>query len=179
MFPLYFIKFRFPKITNNQLENKIIYMTITSLKTLSNKILLYKQILRPLLTYRCPVYCSMAQTHYDKLQRTQHGCLRMILGHFRSAENAYKYSQTWGIDGQTNMPLIKGYILELSEKFYKHCLPEPLRETFLTSDWLSAQKSFSLQMTNLSNTPHDSRVYWNLKCQFTTSSGGFERVNDV
>lgn len=35
--------------------------------TSENKILLYKQVLRPILTYGCPVFCSMSNTHFNKL----------------------------------------------------------------------------------------------------------------
>jgi len=43
-------------------------------------VLLYKQLIRPLMNYACPVWRSAARSHVRKLQVLQSNCLRLANG---------------------------------------------------------------------------------------------------
>ncbi len=44
-----------------------------------NKILIYKQILRPILSYASPIFENLAKVHMKKLQVTQNKIIKLIL----------------------------------------------------------------------------------------------------
>lgn len=85
-----------------------------------NKMLIFKQIIRPILTYGCSVFCSVAQIHFKKLQIIQNRCLRLILG--------CRSTKITDMQENTGILPIEQFILNILEKFYKNCLPEQLRE---------------------------------------------------
>lgn len=76
-----------------------------------NKLLLYKQVVRPILTYGCQVFCSIANTHFRKLQVAQNEYLRQALGYDR-------YARLHDMHLQTSIKPIKEHIMCTSEKFY-------------------------------------------------------------
>lgn len=43
------------------------------------KILIYKAIIRPVMTYACPTFTNCASSHFNKIQLVQNKCLRMAL----------------------------------------------------------------------------------------------------
>src|SRR5215469_5734156 len=48
--------------------------------SIRNGMLLYKQLVRPLMDYACPVWRSAARTHVRRLQVLQSKCLRLVTG---------------------------------------------------------------------------------------------------
>ncbi|GBM45596.1 RNA-directed DNA polymerase from mobile element jockey [Araneus ventricosus] len=46
--------------------------------SLNNKVILFKQILRPILTYSAPIWCTTAKTHRRKIQTLRNKILRII-----------------------------------------------------------------------------------------------------
>jgi hypothetical protein len=44
-----------------------------------NKLLIYKAVIRPILTYGCPVFNNIAKTHLKKIQVFQNKYLKRIL----------------------------------------------------------------------------------------------------
>jgi len=48
--------------------------------TIRNGVLLYKQLIRPLMDYACPAWRSAARTHVRRLQVLQSKCLRLVTG---------------------------------------------------------------------------------------------------
>jgi hypothetical protein len=60
---------------------KILYPMLSRKSRLntSNKLLLYKQVLRPILSYACPVLANTAKIHLKKLQVTQNKIITLIL----------------------------------------------------------------------------------------------------
>lgn len=76
-----------------------------------NKLLIYKMILRPIVTYAAAVWCDTAKTNLKPLQSYQNKCLRLIL-------NADRYSKIADLHEQTEMPYVKEYIYSLAERFY-------------------------------------------------------------
>ena len=45
-----------------------------------NRVLLYKQLIRPMMEYACPAWRSAARTHVRRLQVLQSKCLRLATG---------------------------------------------------------------------------------------------------
>ena len=85
-------------------------MTKNSLST-SNKILIYKMLLRPIITYAAPVWCNIAKTNLMHLQRFQNKQLRLIL-------NADRYTRIIELHEKTKIETLDVYIKKLSENFY-------------------------------------------------------------
>ena len=48
--------------------------------SVSNAVLLYKQLIRPMMNYACPAWRSAAPTHVQRLQALQSKCLRLATG---------------------------------------------------------------------------------------------------
>ena len=48
--------------------------------SIRNGILLYKQLMRPMMDYACPIWRSAASSHLRKLQVIQSKCLRIATG---------------------------------------------------------------------------------------------------
>jgi hypothetical protein len=48
--------------------------------SIRNGVLLYKQLIRPMMDYACPIWRSAARSHVRKLQVIQSKCLRMVAG---------------------------------------------------------------------------------------------------
>jgi hypothetical protein len=48
--------------------------------SIRNGVLLYKQLIRPLMDYACPVWRSATHTHVRRLQVLQSKCLRLVTG---------------------------------------------------------------------------------------------------
>jgi hypothetical protein len=45
-----------------------------------NGVLLYKQVIRPMMDYTCPAWRSAVRTHVRRLQVLQSKCLRLAIG---------------------------------------------------------------------------------------------------
>lgn len=81
---------------------------------LRNKLLLYKSVFRPIITYGCPAWGNCAQTHLKKIQIVQNKILKLILKH------PYYYS-TNALHEEANMKRIPEYINDLKNKFFDRC----------------------------------------------------------
>lgn len=77
----------------------------------NSKLLLYKQVLRPILTYAAPIWVIATPTNLDLLQRYQNIALRMVL-------QAPWYTTNTKNHEATNIPTIETYIKELTKSFY-------------------------------------------------------------
>lgn len=81
----------------------------------NNKKLIYTAYVRPILTYAAPVWCSMATTHINKIQRIQKKFLRLV---------------TWSkydtpiirLHLLANIDDIQTFVNKISNKFYKNQL---------------------------------------------------------
>ncbi|GFV25436.1 probable RNA-directed DNA polymerase from transposon X-element [Trichonephila clavipes] len=80
--------------------------------SLENKVILYKQILRPVLTYGSPVWGAAATTHMKKIQVIQNKILRVMT-------NAPWYVRNDVIHNDLHMKPITNYITKLSRNVFK------------------------------------------------------------
>lgn len=76
----------------------------------NNKLLIYKLAIRPILTYACPSFISIAKCHLKKLQVLQNKALKMLL-------NKSRFERTHYIHEEAKVPLVKDYINKLTNKF--------------------------------------------------------------
>jgi hypothetical protein len=75
-----------------------------------NGVLLYKQLIRPMMDYACPVWRSAAHSHIQKLQVLQSKCLRI-------ATNSPWYIGIKQIHDDLGVPYFADHIRQLTEKF--------------------------------------------------------------
>jgi hypothetical protein len=75
-----------------------------------NGVLLYKQLIRPMMDYACPIWRSAARSHVQKLQVLQSKCLRI-------ATNAPWYVGNRQIHGDLGIPFFADHIRAPTESF--------------------------------------------------------------
>lgn len=76
-----------------------------------NKLLIYKMIIRPTITYAPAVWCGTAKTNIIPLQRFQNKCLRLAL-------NKDRYSKIENMHNEAQLITVREYIIEIADKFY-------------------------------------------------------------
>lgn len=78
--------------------------------SLENKLLLYKSIIRPILTYGAPVWKFTAKSHFKKLQIIQNKTLKII------NVLPWRFS-TSNLHNLSNIPLLNEFIDKISLNF--------------------------------------------------------------
>jgi len=78
--------------------------------SVSNGVLLYKQLIRPLMDYACPAWRSVARSHVRRLQVIQSKCLRL-------ANGAPWYVSNRQIHEDLGVPLLADHIRTLTQSF--------------------------------------------------------------
>jgi hypothetical protein len=78
--------------------------------SIRNGVLLYKQLIRPMMEYACPIWRSAACTHLRKLQVIQSKCLRIATG-------APWYMSNVQIHEHLGVPFFAEHIRTLTESF--------------------------------------------------------------
>ena len=77
-------------------------------------------ILRPIIVYAAPAWCSTSNTNLNSLQVFQNKQLRLIL-------NADRYTRISELHNRAEIPMQKDYIISLAEHFYEnHIWPNRL-----------------------------------------------------
>ena len=80
--------------------------------SLQNKLLIYKQIIRPILLYAAPVWCSISNTQMHRLQVMQNRVLRNITAMGR-------YARINDMHALTDVQKMQDTIYDISDKFYR------------------------------------------------------------
>lgn len=75
-----------------------------------NKLTLYKQIIRPILTYSAPVYLTGTKHNFHSLQMVQNKCLRMAIKHQTPYPHFSKIS--W-LHDKADLPTIKDFVTKI------------------------------------------------------------------
>lgn len=100
--------------------------------SVNTKKLLYTAIIRPVITYACPVWCSMSKTSMLKLQRIQNKCLRLAL-------NKDRYKTIRELHEQSGLETIDQFTKRISTNFYK----KHIRNSELTRDIILSQNQIN------------------------------------
>ncbi|KAK2578997.1 hypothetical protein KPH14_012659 [Odynerus spinipes] len=118
--------------------------------TSNNKKLIYKMLIRPIIAYAAPVWCSMANTHMKKLQILQNKCLRMIL-------SVNTYTPITYLHEEAEFEYISDCIKELAERFYQSQLQ---CNKILHS--ITSLRSYNLPFEYKYKLPYDKLLIFNL-----------------
>jgi len=86
--------------------------------SLSNKLTLYKLLIRPVLTYTAPVWSNTSSSNYRQLQILQSKCLQVIGNYPRS-------TPIINLHTALNLEPIHEFIYRLTEKCFYSCLAHP------------------------------------------------------
>lgn len=81
--------------------------------TIKNKILLYKQLIRPILTYACPVWSNTCKNNFNKLQVIQNKAVKIIY-------NTPYYTNLKKLHTRYSIPTIKNHIITNTINYYKN-----------------------------------------------------------
>ncbi|GBN20083.1 RNA-directed DNA polymerase from mobile element jockey [Araneus ventricosus] len=79
--------------------------------SLNNKVLLFKQIFRPILTYYAPIWCITANTHRRKIQILQKKILRIMT-------NAPWFVRSDVIHKDLKIEMIEDHVKNISRRFF-------------------------------------------------------------
>ncbi|GFW20106.1 RNA-directed DNA polymerase from mobile element jockey [Trichonephila clavipes] len=123
--------------------------------SLENKVILYKQILRPVITYGSPVWGAAAATHMKKIQVMQNKILRVMT-------NAPWYVRNDVIHNDLQMEPISNYITKLSRNVFKsiesHDNPIIKAQTLFTYPHPKIKYSYSSTKWRNPLRPHNSTI---------------------
>jgi len=78
--------------------------------SIKNGVVLYKQLIRPMMYYACPVWRFTARSHFNKLQVLQSKCLRI-------STSAPWYTGNRQIHDDLGVPYFSDHIRSLTERF--------------------------------------------------------------
>lgn len=98
-----------------------------------NKRLIYKAIIRPIITYAAPIWKTTANTNLLKLQRFQNKCLRLIT-------NKNRYTKIKDLHSEAEIEYLGDYIDCLAKTFYNTQLKNNPLLNNLMQEHLSAMK---------------------------------------
>lgn len=92
---------------------KVLYPLINRKSQLSieNKLLIFKMIFQPVMSYAAPIFATGAKSHTTKLQIAQNKVLKIIL-------NRWKFFSTKALHSLAKVGLIDSVISVLNNKFY-------------------------------------------------------------
>ena len=99
---------------------------------INNKLLIYKTLVRPNITYGCSAWCYISQSTYNSLQVIQNKFLR-IIGNYR------RYTFIKIIHDEFNIQFIKEYILNTAKKFYQN---KSVKNNLIMSDINYSEKQY-------------------------------------
>jgi hypothetical protein len=110
------------KLTKANHAIRITYPLIkrNSKLTTENKIILYKALLRPIITYAAPVWSHLSDYALEPLEIFQNKCMRLI-------HNVPRYTNTQYLRDLSELPKIKDLLTQTEKFFTKN--PNPLIKT--------------------------------------------------
>lgn len=107
-------------ITKAKAAMSILYNLIKNKNiTINNKITIYKTCIRPILTYACPVWCSVSKSNMNKLQIIQNKCLNIILDNHFYIGNT-NYMSVKKCHKKANIETVETFVDRLSNNFYNN-----------------------------------------------------------
>lgn len=95
----------------------------------NNKKLLYTAVIRPIITYAAPIWCSASKTSFNRIQRIQNKCIRLILSKDR-------YTRIAELHQQAGIQKIDEFVRKVSMKFYQN----QIKHSNLTTNLLDDQE---------------------------------------
>lgn len=134
---------------NKRIHTTYALINRNSQLSLKNKMLIYKTIIRPLLTYACPIWANTVKTRLTRLEATQSKTLRMIT-------NSPWYIRNEFIRSDLKIPSLLTFIEKLASKFFNSISshPNPLISIQDIHSTLNAKYPYPFQSTIVSQRLH-------------------------
>ena len=96
------------------IQHLLIHRAITP----KSKTLLYASLVRPIMTYTSPAWCTLSKTHLNRLQKTQNYALRLIT-------RSPRYTRIAALHSNVNIPTIAEHLCRLNSSFYLKFINDP------------------------------------------------------
>ena len=95
--------------------------------SLKSKTLLYTSLVRPVMTYASPAWCTLTKIHIKTIQKTPNYALRLIT-------RSPKYTRIAALHSKVNIPTIEEHLWHLNSSFYlKHKNDPNINPTLIPS----------------------------------------------
>lgn len=86
------------------------------------KIIMYKSLIRPIITYGCPIWFNISPSYMEKIRIFERRCLRACTSLYRSAQSNYtKYISNKILYNSTNIIRIDNFIIHLIRNNILRC----------------------------------------------------------
>lgn len=83
------------------------------------KIICYLLLIRPIITYGCPIWYNISASQMEKIRLFERKCLRICLRRFKNPEHEYcKYYSNKTIYDKANIPRIDNFIIKLTRDHF-------------------------------------------------------------
>ncbi len=81
--------------------------------SIKSKVTVYRSVIRPIITYACPIFSNCPVTHFKKLQIQQNKCLRLAL-------NASYDTRITALHKESGVPLVRDFVDKVTDNFYRN-----------------------------------------------------------
>lgn len=100
----------------------MLYPLLSGKSPLNNEyeLTLYKALMRPNLTYACPVWKTIEETKRNKIQVVTNKCIRMMLNMQRDLNTQHHYTELQ-IHEQVKLPTVWTHITQIAKKSFIKC----------------------------------------------------------
>ena len=86
------------------------------------KIICYALLVRPIITYACPLWFNQSASTMEKIRAFERACLRTCLNKYRSASSNYKhFIKNRVIYEEARLPRIDNFIIKLTRDYHAQC----------------------------------------------------------
>jgi len=86
------------------------------------KILMYQALVRPIITYGCPIWFNISPSYMERIRKFERKCLRACTSLFRNPQSHYtKYVSNEKLYKEANIIRIDNFIIELIRNYIKRC----------------------------------------------------------
>jgi len=83
------------------------------------KIICYQLLIRPIITYGCPIWYNISASLMEKIRIFERKCLRACMNMYRSAESEHiKYISNQKLYEKANIPRIDNFVINLTREHF-------------------------------------------------------------
>ena len=83
------------------------------------KIICYLLLIRPIITYACPVWWNISASLMEKVRKFERSCIRMCLHKYRQTDSK-KFISNNNLYNEASIPRIDSFIIKLSRDYYNN-----------------------------------------------------------
>lgn len=87
------------------------------------KILMYQSLVRPVITYSCPIWFNISPSYMEKIRKFERKCLRACTGLYRSPSSNYtKYISNKLLYNSSNINRIDNFMIKIIRNHISKCM---------------------------------------------------------